>query len=107
MSFKNSGLPNNIPITGMITYGTFVVFDFDITYSYRPNSDVYQEILPKELIITIQVPSNFSILTFEEQKSILKDAVISSLADEVLFDTPDEPDFAIEDVDFCFEIKTD
>lgn len=86
----------------MFTYH-FVAFDFEIEYAYRPNDDIYQEILPKELKLSVSVPINFKELLFDEQKALLKDAVKEELTQVVLFDTPDEPDFAIDDVDFCFE----
>jgi hypothetical protein len=82
---------------------TFKVFDFTITYNYRPNTDIYQEILPKDTTITTIVPDNFNSLSFDEQKAILKSLVIEGLEQSVLFDTPDEPEFEISDVDFCFE----
>ena len=81
----------------------FNVFDFDVTYDVRPNDDMYQEILPKEIEICVTVPRYFDKLTFDEQKEVLKDRVKTELDDRVLFDTPDEPYFEISDVDFCFE----
>lgn len=83
------------------------VFDFDIEYEYRPNDDVYQEILPDEIKINALVPTDFPDLTFEEQKELLKGLVIVALEDQVSFDTDDAPEFAIKDVDFCFETDSD
>jgi hypothetical protein len=85
----------------------FSIFDIDIDYDFRPNEDIYQEIVPKELKLSVVVPYNFDDLTFEEQKALLKDEVITTLAEQVLFDTPDDPDFSISDVNFCFEVVTD
>lgn len=81
----------------------FRVFDFDITYAYRPNSDIYQEIVPKELSLAVAIPENFKDLPLETQNILLKDEVMAELSEQVMFDTPDAPDFDIEDVTFCFE----
>ncbi len=81
----------------------FKVFDFDIEYNYRPSTDIYQEIVPKEIIISAIVPNLFKVLSFEEQHAILKRTVIEALSDLIQFDTPDAPDFEISDVTFCFE----
>ena len=81
----------------------FNVFDFDVTYDVRPNDDMYQEILPKEIEICVTVSRYFDKLTFDEQKEVLKERVKTELDNRVLFDTPDEPYFEISDVDFCFE----
>jgi hypothetical protein len=85
----------------------FKVFDFDIDYLYRPNDDIYQEILPTEITVTAMVPHNFQQLTFDEQVAFLKAQVIEALESEVSFDTDDAPEFAISDVTFCFEEVVD
>lgn len=85
----------------------FKVFDFDVDYEYRPDTDRYQEILPDDLTITVEIPDNFELLTFDEQKIVLKEVVIEALEETVMFDTYDAPDFGISDVDFVFEIDSD
>ena len=81
----------------------FRVFDFDITYFYRPNDDIYQALVPKELNIHAMVPKAFRSLSPDVQLSSLKMAVIEALSDVVMFDTPDVPEFEISDVGFSFE----
>jgi hypothetical protein len=78
-------------------------FDFAITYEYCPDDSVYQEIRPDELFIDVELPEYFDDLSLAEQTSVLKDTVIEELEEQVTFDTPDYPEFAITDVSFCFE----
>ena len=84
-------------------FSTFKVFDIDITFEYRPSDDLYRVIVPKTISVSLFVVDNFNKLSLDEQKSMLKAIVIEQLEEEVMFDTPDAPDFAISDVDFCFE----
>jgi len=84
-------------------YRIFKVFDFVVTYHYRPNEDRYQEILPSQLELHEFVPTNFKDLTEYDQKLFLKRKVIAKLEDCIMFDTPDAPEFAISDVEFEFE----
>jgi hypothetical protein len=81
----------------------FKVFDIDVDYSHRPNDDIYEATVPKEITIEVEVPADFNDWLFSEQKEWLKDEVIETLEDCIEFDTPDDPDFGISDVSFCFE----
>jgi len=81
----------------------FRVFDFDIEYEYSPDDSLYEEIAPTEFEITVIIPHNFDQLSLDEQTALLKDAVMLGLEDRVTFDTPDDPEFGISDVSFCFE----
>lgn len=81
----------------------FNVFDFDVQYGLRPNSDIYTETLPKSIELSVSVPDYFDDLPLPDQTEILKERVMLALEDRVLFDTPDEPEFEVVDVDFCFE----
>ena len=83
---------------------TFTIFDIDVTYAYRPNDDIYTDIVPKQFEITVQMPIGlFKRLTFDMQKDFLKSKVMEELGERIEFDTPDSPDFEISDVDFNFE----
>jgi hypothetical protein len=81
----------------------FNVFDFDIQYGLRPSSDKYRETLPKSIELSVPVPDYFDDLPLFDQTEILKEPVMLALEERVLFDTPDEPEFEIVDIDFCFE----
>lgn len=87
----------------MLEIRRFNVFDFEVEYGLRPNSDKYTETLPKEIELCMSVPDNFDKLPLADQTALLKDRVITELEDRVLFDTPDEPEFEVVDVEFCFE----
>jgi hypothetical protein len=81
----------------------FNVFDFDVQYGLRPSSDLYTETLPKSIELSVSVPDYFDDLPLFDQAEILKEPVMLALEEKALFDTPDEPEFEIVDVDFCFE----
>ncbi len=77
----------------------FRCYNFEIEYSVRPNSDIYQELLPPEIIVDIPA----RILNKEVTKADILEAVIDELEQEIQFDTPDEPEFEISAIDFDFD----
>jgi len=80
----------------------FRVFDFDVEYEHRPNPNIYQATVPKEITISVDADM-FDHLVESQQEELIKKAVLAVLEDEITFDTPDTPEFEISDVDFLYE----
>lgn len=94
----NDNWPSNVLVERRIK-----VFNFEVTYLRRPNDDIYTAHVPAEIIITVKVPENFNDLLFTEQQGYLRELVLAELDEQITFDTPDAPEFEIEDVEFELE----
>lgn len=87
------------------------ISDIDVTFGLRPNEDIYTATIPELLTVAIPLPSNFDDLTdiakvkhFNFTK--LKPIVLAELQEAIEFDTPDDPEFEVSDVDFEYLLKS-
>ena len=87
------------------------ISDIDVTFGLRPNEDIYTATIPKLLSLVRLLPSNFDQLSDTTKSEyvnafILKPVVLAELQDVIEFDTPDDPEFEVSDVDFKYLLKS-
>lgn len=73
-------------------------------YIYCDDITVYFETSPNENIYNPTIPE-FVELDFEEDFEKIKENLIEELENVISWDTPDEPYFEIDDVDFNYELR--
>ena len=87
------------------------ISDIDVTFGLRPNDDIYTANIPELLTVAIPLPTNFDQLSNTTKleyfnSTVLKPIVLETLQDSIEFDTPDDPEFEVSDVDFEYLLKS-
>lgn len=108
---KHLGLYNDLwpADTNEIRY--VEISDIDVSFGLRPNDDIYTATIPELLTIAIPLPTNFDQLSDTTKLdyfnlTVLKPIVLETLQDSIEFDTPDDPEFEVSDVDFKYLLKS-
>jgi len=87
------------------------ISDITVTFDLRPNEDIYTPTIPETLSIAMPLPTNFDTLPEATKLEYvnaftLKPIILAELQEVIEFDTPDDPEFEVSDVDFEYEVKS-